>query len=485
MENIRPRMRQFAGICLVILIVLFSAAVKAAEPQPVKPEIPQAEDETTPEKKLPEKPLDLIPQYGPGGTPYADYGSTNFGPGPLTGPLAPYGRSAAEDSLLRGWQTHRLGALRVTPYLEYDALYRTNVFQTSNNKKSDFVNTMNPGIRFELPVAGTHRLSLGYLGNYFIYSQYSNISHYDQNVNVDGSFNFNKLSLRVGNTYRYATEEPTLQQTGSTVTQGRQRPYILNTPYFKAIYNMGARWRIEANYQYNYLGYTKALDKVDNSQDHILGATIFYKFWPKTSALFQYIVDIRNHPYDHTKDNVVQTPMAGLTWDATAKLSGTIKAGYTFTSYNSSNPGGFSSSQSFNPNGVALSIQTLYKAGRYTQMSLTAQRALQEDPNSQNNSYFNSGLLFTVSHLWHRFDVTSYLSGSYYNNSYIADNFNPGTTELKKRVDNIIYAGGGLSRPLTRWLKLRLDYVYYNRGSNYNTYPTNEHKVLLGVQSSF
>ena len=110
---------------------------------------------------------------------------------------------------------------------------------------------------------------------------------------------------------------------------------------------------------------------------------------------------------------------------------------------------------------------------------------MEDVDNANNNSYFNTGLLFTVSHFWHYFNVTSYVSFSYYNNHYIFDNFNPGTNELKKRDDNIIYAGAGLSRPLTQWLKLRLDYLYYNRGSNFNFYPTNEHKVLLGAQTSF
>ena len=87
----------------------------------------------------------------------------------MTGSLAPYGYGGAEDTLQRGWDSHKLGPVRVSPYLEYDALYRTNVFQTYNNKKSDFVNMISPGIRFELPVAGTHRLSLGYLGNSYIY----------------------------------------------------------------------------------------------------------------------------------------------------------------------------------------------------------------------------------------------------------------------------------------------------------------------------
>jgi len=35
--------------------------------------------------------------------------------------------------------------------------------------------------------------------------------------------------------------------------------------------------------------------------------------------------------------------------------------------------------------------------------------------------------------------------------------------QIKKRNDNIIYANLGLSRPITKWMQVRLDYFYYNR----------------------
>ena len=80
---------------------------------------------------------------------------------------------------------------------------------------------------------------------------------------------------------------------------------------------------------------------------------------------------------------------------------------------------------------------------------------------------------------------TSYVSFAYYNNHYIYNNFDTYTGELKNRNDNIIYAGGGLSRPVTKWLRLRLDYLYVNRGSNFSYYSYNDHKVLFGIQCSF
>ena len=488
MKRCQAMLRQLGSIWLVILLILFSGTVKAAEPQAEKSALAQAEEEAATQQKPPEKPPEVLPQYLPGVTPFAPYAPyiTTFGPGPVTGSLAPYGYGGAYDSLMRGWNSHKLGPFRVYPYLEYDALYRSNVFQTYNNKKSDFVNMISPGIQFELPVAGTHRLSLGYLGNSYIYSRFGDNSHYDQNVNADAALNFSKLSLRVGAAYRNATEEASLFQVGPNFTLGQQRVYNRVTPYFNAAYKMADLWRLETNYQFDSLSYAKNIYRFNDYQANTAGGTLFYKFWPKTSVLVQYIANIQTHPYDPSTDYVVQTPMVGLRWEPTAKLSGTIKVGYSITNYYNNNI----APRGSNPDGLALSIQALYKLSRYTQMSLVAQRALQEDVNFTNslfgnNSYFNTGLLFTLTQFWHKFNVTSYLAFSYYNNQYIYNNFDPGTGELKNRVDNIIYAGGGLSRPITRWLRLRLDYLYYNRGSNFNQYPTNEHKVMLGVQSTF
>ena len=484
MKYYRVRMRFLLGSLLVILLGLYSAGVQAAEPQLEKPGQPQAEEEAVTEKKPPEKPLEVLPKYVPGVTPFAPYSpdTLTLGTGPSTGILAPYGYGLAEDTLIRGWQSHNLGPVKVSPYLEYDALYRTNVFQSYSNKKADFVNTVIPGIRFELPVAGTHRLSLGYLGNYFGYCRFGENSHYDQNVNADAALNFSKLSLKVGTTYRNATEEASLIQVTPTTFTSQQRVYNRVSSYFQAAYKMADRWRIETNYLFDSLSFAKSIDQFSNVQTNTFGGTIFYKFWPKTSALVQFITAIRTHPFDSTRNNVVYTPMAGLTWDPTAKLSGTIKVGYTKAVYTDNNN---SQTSGFNPNGLALSIQTLYKLSRYTQMSLIAQRSLQEDVDRGNASYFNTGLLFTLTHFWHYYNVTSYASFSYYNNNYTVNQFDPGTGQLKKRDDNIVYAGAGLSRPITRWLRLRFDYLYYNKGSTISNVPTNEHKVLLGAQTSF
>jgi len=479
MEHCRWGMLKFTAICLVMLLVWCSAGVAAAEPQSENLVQPPAEEEAAPEQKPPEKPPEYLPgNYYTGIVPYAPY-TTTFEAGPSTGMLAPYGYGAAGDTLMRGWVSHPLGPVLVTPNLEYDGVYRTNVFETYNEKKSDYVNVINPGIRFELPVAGQHLLSLGYLGNDFIYSRFNDLSHYDQNVNADAKLNFSELSVNFGSAFRAATEEPTAT-IGPPFVLGRERDYYRTTPYFQATYKVADLWRLEGNYQFDDLSFPKEIDRIDDYQYNTLGTTLFYKFWPKTSALLQYVAVIRTHPFNSPQDNVVQTPLAGLTWETNAKLSGTVKFGYTFANYYQNLPGRNNSLDTW-----ALSIQTLYKISQYTQLSLLAQRGIQEDVDYALDPYINSGLFLTLSHFWHYINVTSYLAFSYYNNDYFNTSVDTFTGELLKRNDDYTSFGAGLSRPLTRWLRVRLDYLYVNRGSNLSDVAYNEHKVLLGLQTSF
>jgi len=479
MRYYRWGMLKFTGICVVMLMVWCSAAVAATEPQSANVVQPPAE-EAAPEQKPPEKPPEFLPpSYYPGIVPYAPY-TTTFAPSPSTGLLAPYGYGPAEDTLGRGWETHPLGPVLVTPYFEYDGIYRSNVFESYNDKKADYVNALNPGVKFQLPIeGGQHNLSVGYLGNGFIYSRFSDLSHYDNNVNGDAAFNWSKLSVRFGSAFRAATEEPT-NTGGAPFTIGEQRFYYRTTPYFSTAYKVADLWRVEANYQFDDLFFPKQQDRIDNYQYNTVGATLFYKFWPKTSALLQYITVFRNHPYDSQDNNTVQTPLVGLTWEPTAKLSGTVKFGYTFANYWQNLPG-----RNNSPDAFAMSLQTLYKMTRYTQVSLLAQRGIAEDVDYGNNPYITTGLWLTLSHFWHASNITSYVSFAYYNNAYTSTTQDTSTGAFLKRNDNYESFGAGLSRPLTKWLRLRLDYLYDNRGSNLSFASYNEHKVLFGIQTSF
>jgi polysaccharide biosynthesis protein VpsM len=461
------------GMCLAALVFFAGGPAWALEEWMPAPAF--IEEESLPME--PEEPPPLFPKepgYFPGLLPPSPYGTLEE-VGPITGALAPYGYPAAYDTLLRGWRHHRLGPVLVTPYLEYNGIYRSNIFRTSTDKKADFVNAVFPGLRLELPVAGRHKVSVGYLGNYFMFSRHSSESHYDHNVNADVAVNFRGgLSLRAGNTFRSATEE-------RSAAIGRQRDYERLSPYFLATYALADRWKVEGSYQFDNLEFADPRDRRSEFREHAGGVTLRYRFWPKTAALVQYIITSREYPFAPEGNNLSHSPMLGLTWDPTAKLTGTVKFGYTRKNYDRELPGRKNS-----PDSWAMSIQTLYRYSNYTTFTLTAQRSIQEDVDLDlNNAYRHTGLYFAWNYDWHFTRAAVYLALSYTNNDYLGDIVDPLTEEVKRRQDDIISLGGGLSRPFTRWLRLRVDYQYRNRSSNLSGFAYNEHQALFGVQASF
>lgn len=462
------------GMVMVIFIFSGTSWGEEAAPTPVQPKFKTEVEEERPPELKPE----LKPSQGPESFPSVvpPQRSQTLEIGPASGILAPYGNPTALDTLRLG-KALKAGPLQVAPYLETDIGYRTNLFQTPNDKRATSVFAFNPGMYMELPLAQRHKISVGYLGNGITYpsKDLDNYSHYDNNVNVDASFNFpGGLSLRAGNYLKVATEEP-------TTSNIHQRFYHQWTPYFLANYAFADKWKVQAIYEFNKLYFAKSAQSPQNDyNENVGGLTLYYKFWPKTSVLGQFVVSQRTYPSQKISNNYTYTPMVGLTWDATAKLTGVIKAGYTMKDFESTRL----SSLNQTPSTPALSAQVTYKFDRRTNLALTAQRSIQQDVDvSGNAAYTNMGIYLTLSHEWAFWRLSSSANIAYTFNDYINRSLNPGDGR-QFRQDSIIFTGVGLSRPLTRYLKLKLDYSYNNRASNFNGFGYNEHRILFAIQAT-
>lgn len=448
-------------------------------------EEPPAGEKTEEEVKKPEVPLPGLPKkpseqpgFFPTAGPATPYGSADLSTGvlgPATGLLAPYGNAAAYDTLSRGWIPHKVGPVTIYPFLEYDAMYRSNVFLTPTNPKGDFINCINPGLRLDAQITPKNRISVGWLGNAQIYSKYTDQSYFTQNFNIDLDLNLDftrtgRLSFKVGNAIRSGLIEQSPEN-------GRTRPYLRDTPYIQAGYVVSEKMKIVGFYQYDGFSFTKSVDKFNNYQQNSGGVTVFYKFWPKTAALLQYMIVSTTYPDSPVDNSNVHTVLTGLSWDPTAKLNGTIKFGVSITDYDQSAP-----DRNKTPTSFVTSVSTAYRYSKFTTFNLTVQRSKQDNINYDNAPYWNTGVFFTVTRDWHYLKSTLYAGISYTNNDYINPTLDG--TVLKRRQDNVFYIVGGLYSPLNRWLRLRFDYSYIDNQSNFSSYTYSEHRVLLGLQAA-
>jgi hypothetical protein len=461
--------RNSFGILAVIVVLLLSPGLIWAQ-ESVGQEATPTEKPRETKEAPPPKPVEP-PGYFPGIPVSTPYGTLELGP--TSGALAPYGNPAAYDNLQRGWHKRRVGNVTLTPFFEVNGLYRSNIYLTPSDKLSDFIFVLTPGLRADLPLAGKHRLSLGYLATGYVYTTHGANSHYDQNINADLEFKLKRgWQLRFGNTLRLATEERNSEFSSL-------RRYIRTTPYANVSYAFADRWKMEVNYQFDTLSFAKTVDQTNNYNLQAIGGTLYYRFLPKTAALVQYVFTYREFPNRPSDNTCNHSPLVGLTWAPTAKLSGTMKFGYTLDQYQTSIP-----ERNNSPHGFTMSMDLLYRYSRNTKLTLTAQRAFQQDVDFFNAGYYTTGVWVALNHEWTLFRLTSYASFYFINSDYLNPTFDA-QGQFLERLDNTVGFGLGLSRPLSRWLRVRLDYAYSNRASNFSGYSYNENRVLMGLQASF
>jgi hypothetical protein len=249
---------------------------------------------------------------------------------------------------------------------------------------------------------------------------------------------------------------------------------------FRLRHAFADRWKLQTIYEFNRLNFAKSAQSSQNDYNENIGAVaLYFKLLPKTAVLGQFMVSHRAYPYQSISNNITYTPMVGLTWDATAKLTGIAKVGYTMQDYETNAPGLIRA-----PSTPALSAQVTYKFYRRTNLSVTTQRSIQQDSDLAGNTpYYNTAFYLTLNHLWAYWNLNSYANVSYTINDYINRSQDLGDG-FRFRQDSVVSAGVGFSRPLTRYLRLRLDYSYTNKASNFTNYSYNEHRMIFGIQAT-
>jgi len=180
------------------------------------------------------------------------------------------------------------------------------------------------------------------------------------------------------------------------------------------------------------------------------GATFYYRIAPKTSALFE--SDYDNFDYrlvNSLLDSYNLTFYGGLTWEATAKTAGTVKAGWQRKKSKRGNQsgGGF----------FSLDADITWTPLTYSTWTLKSGiRATESDSNGISGSYIKTNdVLLNWNHKWsERLSHTARVG--YVHDRYIGS----------VRRDNTITAGLGLNYALAPWLGVGAGYDYANRASN-------------------
>jgi hypothetical protein len=373
---------------------------------------------------------------------------------------------ATSDSRVAGPTAVRVAdtALYFTPYVGLAGGYDDNLFYSSTNEKSSYLYVISPGLRLDARDA-SKAFSIAYQSQYGVYTSSRNDDYWDHNVaatfdTIMAPSLYGRLSYYFvhGHDPRGLTDRPT-QETPDRFEDSR--------PGATLAYGVpGARGRIEAYYSYEMRKYINNRETTVGSDRDVpeYGAAFYWRVMPRTSVLFEARRTDQNYllatsPLDSHEDRYY----AGVTWEASASTSGTIKVGELKKKFDS----GLSSFSGTSWEGLVTWLPRTYSrfdfySARYPIESTGLGSFILADA---------SGVMWT--HNWN-----SYLSTGV-NARYERDKY-----QDFDRNDDITSVGLKVGYKFRRWLTLGAEYTYAKRNSNMDIYDYTKNLYFLTLTAS-
>lgn len=324
-----------------------------------------------------------------------------------------------------------------TPTLQVSQSYDDNIRAVEDNAQSSWVNGIAPTFVLEAQGRqGTYALT--YSADNQSYASSHNDDHTDHHLDADADLEFNsrnRLKLNAGydKVESLASENQNIE------------PDKFTTSNVGGVYTYGAetaRAQIDLGANYQELRYqnTDRLNANKERDTTALSTTGYYRISPMTRVL----LEARHTDYDYLSNTDLNSNnvglLGGVTWDATAKTTGTIKIG--------AEKKRFDNSRNDDVNGSMWEAGVSWSPRTYSTFNLKTRRGFDEGDDGAEVIKSQSTTI-SWDHEW--LDrVSTEVSYNYTDNQY----------QGIDRDDKIDTFGLGLTYEMRRWLDIGIGYKY-------------------------
>ena len=358
-----------------------------------------------------------------------------------------------------------IGQLDIHPSLSVKEEYNDNIYDLPNHETGSAITTYSPGIAFQLPFQ-RHLLNMDCRADFIEPSRHQNYQTENYFANIMLDLDFNRLNIQIGDNWARDSVAPDSEN-------DIRNDYYQNRFFLDTSYKLADRYKIEGFYRnenrdFNSFHKSWQVDpELDNYTQNEVGFDLFYRFLPLTSVLVEYgYTNINNKDMGlPSTDSDTQRLWLGLTWEATSKITGEIKGGYTYRNYEAG-------IDDFDGFGMKGDIK--YQLTSYTTIGLNGFRrptdtSVTEEEGVYGPYYVSTGGIFSLNHkLTHKISANAHVS-------YTNDDYQEKGTAGKKRDDDCIGLGVGVNYQVQDWLGCGISYSYVDNDSNFEQedYRTN------------
>jgi len=372
---------------------------------------------------------------------------------------------------------------RYHPFVVVQTIYTDNLFATNSNTKDDFITTVAPGIWLAFPANRERLLKLNttttasgglelsrikpeatrryqtyflYSPEFTFYGDHSNHDHVNHKAEALFQYNFNSgISIDLIDLFN---DKEQIAGNGVTDTLYRHQDNLADL--IITYQTRSEKLKLQFDYSNYYLDYkddaVNYRDRIDNS----FGASIYYKFWPKTALFLEY--DFSDIEYDSStiNDNTENRYFGGVTWDMTAKTRGTIKLGFTDKDFDAPSVS--------DQDGVSVEVQTQHNLTTKRAIQINGYRKFHESDTATASSFLSTGIdvgvLQKFSEKW-----SGTFSAFYETNEY---------NGINRDDDSYGFSPAIRFKP-KQWLFFDIGYYYTKNDSNDVTYDYESNRFLF------
>jgi hypothetical protein len=359
----------------------------------------------------------------------------------------------------------RFGKLELHPFLSLQEIFSDNIYSTASDQKRDRISVVMPGIKARFPFS-VHLMEAEYFANLRRYDEFRGERTDDHHARGSLDLRFgSRLGLSVSDEFNKGHEPRSSSATGFIET------FRTNEAKGSAIYQLAGRSKVQIDY--GQTAYNFQRSDFRDRDERLVAGYLYYRVMPKTSVFVEYdhrTIDFV--PETTVLDSTMDSALLGVTWEATAKSKGTIKAGRTDKDFEGPANRDFTLWELF------VDLNHMMSEG--TTITVKGLRKLNET-NLLGTTYFiTSGLSAELRH-----DFGAKLAGLA-RFSYGKDRFSnavPPDTDV--RNDRTLFEGAGVRYLLREWFELGADYNHRARNSNIDANDFREHQYVLSANVTF
>jgi hypothetical protein len=239
----------------------------------------------------------------------------------------------------------QIGQIKVLPRVNYKGEWESNIYQTKDDEKSDYLHHIGAGLGLDYTRDKDNYLRIGYDAVNVRYSEYDKNNYWKHNVLATAGYK-SPIGFYALFSERFNQSSDPYDNDDAYSTDGDITKRWTNDAKLGLGFEFSDRIRTEVYYKNYIKEFHSFSDKHKDRMEHSPGIIGYYKFMPKTSALFEYRATFTKYTeqesisdnakgYDDntSQDSTYHRFFVGLHWDATAKITGDLKLGWGYKDY--------------------------------------------------------------------------------------------------------------------------------------------------------